>query len=354
MLISHLSGMRIVAAAVSAALLVTANPAAAQEPVRIDAKQVLSLCPTVGQPGLRLGAPREGQDPAFLARINQLPPSFAPFTEADLDLTGWSDRLAGINYLAASPDGAVNQAWGDALQQSLEADGWTPSSRRHLAATGMMDARIYEKTVATAQGPLTLIVQFDTPGSLMLSCGEAALLELAHEEYEGRLAPGTPRPLPPADSAEARLPVEADCADPALLAAFADTKRINEYGPAFRKFAAGSDAIHARKRYHDRLHGWLVWRLLGSGKVTQDRIWELGDKANPGTDKVATELMETMLGQLGQVAQAQEKGDPAAMCRAMAGVIIASANKDRRDTEHWMRANAALEEEARRLGMQLD
>lgn len=289
-----------------------------------------------------------------MAHINHLPSSFAPFTEADLDLTGWSDRLAGISYLAASPDGAVNQAWSDTLQESLEAEGWTRSPRRHLAATGMLDARMYEKIVPTGQGLRTLLVQFDTPGALMLSCGDAALLELARAEYEGRLAPGTPRPVPPVGGETTQLPAETDCTDPSLLSVFSDPKKIDETDPAFQKLTAGGDTIADRKRYQDRLHTWLTWRLLGSGKVTQDRIWELGSKANPGTDNVAMEMMQTMLGELNRVTEAQEKNDPAAMCKAMAGFIIATARKDQLDTEHWIRANTALEEEARRLGLQLD
>lgn len=357
--IRHHPGMRIPtpfwpATLLATALLSSALPATAQRPAQIGAAQALALCPVVGQPGLRFGAPRSAQDATLLAQINQLPASFAPFTEADLDLTSWSDQLAGITYLAASPDGADNQAWGEALQDSLEAEGWVPAQRPHLAATGMMDARMYEKTVPSAQGPLTLLLQFDTPGALMLSCGDAALLERAHAEADGRLAPGTPRPKPPVRREATSLPTEAACADPKLLRVFSDPYKIDELDPAFQKLIAGSTLIAAQRRHQDRLNGWLRWRLLESGQVTQDRIWDLGGDANPGTDAIAMDLMQAMLVQLGEVAKAQEQGSPAAMCRAMVGVIVTTAQKDQADIDHWTRANSALEEEARRLGLKLD
>jgi hypothetical protein len=36
------------------------------------------------------------------------------------------------------------------------------------------------------------------------------------------------------------------------------------------------------------------------------------------------------------------------------GVIVTTAQKDQADIDHWTRANSALEEEARRLGLKLD
>lgn len=352
--IRHHFLMRILTLLISFTLITTPFLAAAQEPIKIGAAQVLSLCPGVGQPGLHLGEPRSAQDPTFLSKINHLPRDFEPFTEADLDLTSWSDRLAGITYLAASPDGAFNQLWIETLQESLEAEGWTPSPRRHLAATGMLEAKMYEKTVQAKQGSLTLLVQFDTPGALILSCGDVSLLELANEEYEGRLAPGTPRPVPPIGGMQVPLPTEKDCAEPELLSAFSDVHKIDETNLAFRKLVAGGETIADLKRHQDRLHSWLRWRLIGSGKVTQQRIWELGDQANASSDAEGMEMMQAMFEKLTRVTQAQEKGDPSALCKAMVGLVIATAHKEQRDTELWIRANAALEEEARNLGLKLD
>lgn len=336
---------------VSVIAALMASSASAQAVWQTDAKRVASLCPALGLPGVFLGEPRSSQDPGLAERLNNLPPAFAPFTEADLDFTPWSDQLASVTYHAASPDAAANKAWAEALGKSLLLAGWTVSARKELASPLGVNARLFEKEADTSQGKRTMLVEFDTPGARMLRCGDVRLLELAKIESEGRLESGSRRPVAPQNNAPGRMPNEADCMNPALLAAFRQPRLIDETVPEFRELAAGGELISEQRRFGDRMHTWLVWKLLGSGQISQERIWELEDMADPEGSDGTVAMQERTIEALGMVAQAQSQNDPSKVCKSLVKAMIATAEKDGRDVIRWAKVNQALETEAQRLGI---
>ncbi len=345
----------LVSLAAAAAGLVTPAPALAQQPTIafVDAAKAASLCPGLGLTGMVLGASRAQQDQTLARRLNNLPADFAPFTEAELDFTAWSDRLAGVTYRAASPDGDVNRAWAEALEDNLLSAGWTPLDSRDLASPLAFDGKLFKKRVEGPQGARTLLLEFDIPGALMLRCGDLDLFEIGQEESEGRLAPGTPRPVAPPTAPPAPLPKAADCDDPALLAAFETPNQVDESAPAFRAFIAGGEQIFARKRHGERLRAWLTWTLLGSGRVDQERIWDIEEAATPDDD-AQTPLLQGLLGAMGGTVEAMQTGDAGKTCRSLVSVMAATAEKDEYDATRDARINQALEAEARRLRIAVD
>lgn len=349
-------GLAFLALAVSLAFSPSAH--AAVPPIAVpDAGRIERLCPGTSADGLKLGVTRAQQDHAVLAALQSLGEGFAPFTDIEQDYTNWSGRLAALTYRAPSPDGDANRAWIEAMTAMLNASGWQASDRREIAAPAVFATRLFEKPVKVDGETRQFLLEIDAAGALMLRCGDIALLEIGRAEADGRLAPGTPRPVPPRESGTAPpLPDPAHCNDPALRNAFAARERINEYAPEMRALSEASHWISARENYGRRHNVWLKWKLVESGKATQDHLWEIEEALLPAGDAgaaVETDFTAFLTAAAAMVA-AQKAGDSLAVCTSYVSVMQAEIAKDRREIIRWARLNEALEAEAKRLGIALD
>ncbi len=337
-----------------AAITLFANAAFAQSLKPIDAAQIDRICPGLTMPDLSLGKPRSQQDSYFLKQVNRLPEAFAPFTEADLEYTPWSGLLAGITYRAASPDGEVNRNLAQTLESSLLAAGWTKSDRTDLASPLVFAAQHFSKEVETPQGKRALFLEFDTPGAVMLRCGDRRLFEIQKKEYEGELEPGSRRPRqPPTASKEAKVAAISDCDDTLLLQSFGKATTIDESSPAFVEFIAGGASLSEYEQYQARIVTWLKWALLDSTKIDRERIWELEDQANRGKAQQTLSLLGMMFEKVMQADAAMKSEEPKAACQSFVAFMQAQAEKDRRDIAYHERVAKILEQEAARVGLDL-
>lgn len=341
---------------VAGASLIAALPAGAEKPAlhRITAAQVEGLCPGVGLPGTVLGAARAAQDPALVGTMGQLPARFAPFAEAELELTDWSDRLAAITWRGASPDGDVNARTMEAFRAAMAAAGWSETVQGDLMSPLGFDAVLFEKDLPTNLGLRRMLVEFDTPGALMLRCGDAELLELALAERGGQLVPGSPRPALPAPGPRAALPDDTACADPGVQAVFADDDRIDESNPVLRRLMAAGEQSSAMSQAGKRLNTWLKWKLLGSGKIDDAALWAVQDRAEAPDGASLTREMTGFLEAAGAMMQARKAGDRAQTCRAFLDVVRLQHTRAQREAAKWAAINGAFEAEAARLGIALD
>ena len=338
------------------ASLLAALPVSAEQPAlhTITPAQVEGLCPGVALPGSVLGAPRSAQDPAFVSVVSQLPARFSPFSNAELDLTNWSDRLAAITWRGASLDGAVNARTMEAFRAAMTAAGWAETVQGDLMPPLGFDAVMFEKDLPTNLGVRRMLVEFDTPGALLLRCGDAELMELALAERDGKLAPGSPRPAAPLPVIAAPLPGDAVCADPAVQAVFADNDQIDENNPVLRQLMAATEGPSAANRAGERLNVWLKWKLLGSGKVDADALWTVQEQVSAHDGDAMTEELTRFLQTGVALMEARKAGDRAGTCKAFLGMMRHQHARDLREAAQWVKVNAAFQKEAARVGVALD
>lgn len=342
---------------VVALMLAVSAPAFAQEAPKpvITADLVAKLCPVTGMPGLKLGATRKEQPPELLRNLRRLPDDFGPFTEAELDTTAWSNRVAAITYRAASPDGDVNEQLLYDFDDRMQAAGWngTVTDKTILPLSGF-GGRTLEREVEGPEGKQVLLLEFSAGGALALRCGDPALLELDQRERDGTLEPGTLRPVAPPYDPSLRLPDAAACRSVAVQEATADRDKFDEAAPEMVPFLAAATQEADRSFFGKRLMTWLEWKLLGSTKVADDGLVKIKEKAaKADVDAEMTRMMQFLaLG--GELAKAREAGDKFASCDALRRLMAFEYQGHQAKWAYWSRVNTALEAEAKRLGIALD
>jgi len=346
----------VIGAACAAALLATSAPLMAQAaPPVISADLVARLCPVTGMPGLKLGGTRAEQPPELLRSLRLLPDSFRPFTEAELDETPWSGRIAAITYRAASPDGDVNDALLEGFDETMTRAGWEPMVLGDtIMPMSVLGGRTLERDVEGGQGKQRLLLEFDASGALALRCGDPALLGQAKREQDGTLEPGSPRPVPPPFDPGLRLPEPAACQSPALQRLTVEKAKFDEEAPEIVPFLAATMQESDRAQFGKRLNTWLEWKLLGSGKLDDNRLIDLREAAaKANVDGEMRQMME-FLAIGGELAEARESGDAAKSCEALRKLMTFEHAKSRQQVAYWDRVNTALEAEAKRLGIGLE
>lgn len=342
---------------VSAAMLVISVPAAAQEVPKptISAELVSRLCPVTGMAGLKLGATRQEQPAELLRSLRRLPDSFRPFTEAELDVTSWSGKIAAVTYRAASPDGEINDALLEGFDATMVPAGWEPVVLdRTITPLSMLGGRTLEREVDGPEGRRKLLLEFDASGALALRCGDPALLEQDQRERDGTLEPGSPRPLAPAYDPTLRLPESSACQSLALQRLTVGTPKLDEEAPELVPFLAAAMQESDRAQFGKRLATWLEWKLLGSGKTDDNRLVALRTAAAKSNVDSEMRLMMQFLAVGGELAEARESGDNFKGCNALRKLMAFEHDKSRQQAAYWDRVNAALEAEAKRLGIGLE
>jgi hypothetical protein len=316
---------------------------------RIDANEATALCPSLGKTGLLFGEPSSRQNPEFVEHLHRPWPRHAPFADAALEFTPWSDRLAAVVYRAAGGNADANRLWGEELEKSLRQAGWMDSDRSDLMSATAIAPKLFEMSFETPKGRRTIVLEFDVSAGLMLRCGDAELLKLSRNERDGELEPASPRPLAVAPSPTMPLPTLSGCSDPGVLKAFKTPGHVEEKVPALRRLMEGGFQIADQKRQVERLHTWLVWRLRTSGQVSEDRIWQVEEAAAPADSKDGAAGLLNLLNAAG--GDFQSHNGPGAFCRSVIGLVVGTVEMDKHEIVRWAKINAALEVEARKLGV---
>lgn len=309
------------------------------------------LCPVGGASSLRLGHDETKQDPELRKVFSIGGKPIAPFEEARAVYTPWSEQLSAIEFNGASPDGDDNRNFIQQMTEQLEANGWVRAEGPKVFATHMMSPVVYTKDLSTADGPRRFLLQFEAPGAVLLNCGGLDLLKLSEAESEEVLAPGSPRPVPPQghDQPLANLRPQ-DCDDPAFR-----EKMMARLTAGDRTGATDSmDEASDQERYQSRLRIWLRWKMVESGKINHQALWEIEEKVAP---REAAQMEKDFIAFAGSVVamdKARKRGDAAAECRAMAALAAAETGKSGGEAARLARINAAFEAEAKRLGIEVD
>lgn len=337
--------------ALAAAVAVSASPASAQDHVIPDAAQVEQLCPQIGNNGFELGAVETGAQWSALHAIEAQAP--APLSDASLVYTSWSNRLAAIRWEGPGFEGMEHFAWLDGVSQGLEAAGW----QLHGEGDGLFEAVEYRKAIATADGQRTFAVQLTNNGNFALTCGDVALLDLSAAEAVGDLAAGSPRPVPPppewateADNWLARF----DCTDPAWIEQFAAMAELDEAGGIVVARIGEPPALAAEGDYQRRLAKWLVWKIKGSGKLSDEDFWALEERAVTYNFEESQEDFAAFITAAASLIEARDSGDGASRCKAAHGLFADTRASGEREAIRTARANAIRIEEARKLGIAVD
>lgn len=327
-----------------------ASPALAAVPIPPIETIETRMCPVGGAGALRWGQESTAQDQALLKAFSGENAPIAPFGESRDLYTQWSGKLFALEFNGASPDGDDNRAFVEGMEQQALAAGWKQAERKVTPSSLMMDARIFEKTLATADGPRLMVLEFDAPGAVILRCGDLETLRLHEDEGLEQLAPGSPRPVLPAAPAGSpgSLRTE-DCTRPEIRDNL--LKLMNDGRP---DVTGVMDQASALERYQTRLRTWLRWKIVGSGKTDGQALWEIEDKSAPRTGDQIEEEFIGLAQSITAIDAARKKRDAEAECRALVGMIAAMARDTSSEATRLAKVNAALEEEARRLGVAID
>lgn len=308
------------------------------------------LCPVGGAGALRLGLSAPAQDPALRKAFSGTNAPIAPFGEARAIYTQWSERLSGIEFNGASPDGVDNLVFVEGMIEQAEAAGWTRMERKAPGSL-MMEPEVFQKLLSTADGPRLMVLEFEASGNVALRCGDPELFKISDDEGLEQLAAGSPRPVMPDGPAHplGSLRPE-DCARPEirdnLLKVLNDGDRPELTG--------AMDQANMAERFQSRLRTWLRWKMVNSGKTDDQVLWEIEEKVAPKTiDQIEMEFGD-LAGSIVAIDEARKKGDAEGECRALARMVGGTARGSSAEAIRLAKVNAALEAEAKRLGITLD
>ncbi|KRA83704.1 hypothetical protein ASD76_06675 [Altererythrobacter sp. Root672] len=337
-----------------------AQPAQAQEAIPVPAAAVIEqMCSSTGALQYRFGetgVPGGDRLMRTLSKGFPLPASTAPFDHAKPWSTEWSDRLFGIEYTTPDEeDEGAFAAFALGLDGVLAPMGWERQPADFdpplylLTLTGDWT---WFRPVETEQGPTKLVLSLSNSVlGMTLACGRDDLAETHAREAFGDLPPGTPRPKVPEIPVPTLLSV-ADCAKPEVEAEVAKVFATE----SMDGFMA---SMVARTTYRDRLTGWMTWKLEQSGKISTEDLIDLSfssiGSVSPGGDPFAQlGMIQEMFDLLGPVAEAEEAGDAAALCRTLVPLQDWFTRVDALTLEQTEATQAALTAEAARVGVSFD
>jgi hypothetical protein len=313
--------------------------AAAQEP--LDFAAMAAQCQTDRAGFWRFGDELTG----LLAATN-----VGPYEKGLARTTSWSDRVASVELTVEQEDESTGKAQEQALVAAFEAAGWTRAEDLTTIDIGLI--LIESNHVLMPPGhddPATAPVFAGVswfPGMLRMTCTSGEWSRLDRAEMDGDLGDGSPRPAPlPAITAV--RPIKDNCADPAYVADIDDALFDGD---------AWVDQSAMRARQALRLETWMRWKLLGSGKVNEDQLWALEDRAvATETDDPEARLVQgmEMLSLFPEIEAARKAGDNAALCPLYIRIVDIMATEDKRRLDRWARIEPLYLEAAAPAGVDL-
>jgi hypothetical protein len=288
------------------------------------------------------------------SEINQpLDASFAPFADAMISYTRFSNRLVSTSFTTSFDDGKNANLAADQLARLVEARGWIALEKPEKNS----DEYAYLFAIKAEAGDVTAttlgIVAYDD--SLIVTCQNSETATINDEEAGGKMPVGSPRP----DFADyAPEPVSftpADCDNPG---------RVEELQIALNASSRSFLSPNwSRVAYEDDLASWKIMKLTSSGKIDYDtvsgKIIALID--TPETEKDMQDAAK-MLEDHVDAMQKLEPNDQAGMCRlifAFEQRLNASLLPDPNasgdgKTRAWRATHQLLDAEAKRLGVSFE
>jgi hypothetical protein len=206
--------------------------------------------------------------------------------------------------------------------------------------------RVYE-----LPGDAKVVASFGRLGKqVTMSCGHKGLLHANVREAFGELPAGTPRPqAPPLQLTKAASP--ADCDQPEVqreMLTIMDGRANEVMSQMLRRIS-----------HDERLIEWKRWKLASSGKVGKERMLEIMAAAlaagSPGGDALAGfALIPDLLATLEKLVGQAQAGDASAACRSSFDMVAIFRKMEGTSARQWAAMDAALEAEARKVGVSLD
>lgn len=282
----------------------------------------------------------------------KLTPHMAPFDRAGPLATPWSGRLALVEYSGELVDEAAASAMLGALFAAAERAGWTRNAElEDVGGLPLYLMPLAGERVYAMPGDTDIVASFGRLGKqVTLSCGHKDLLKANAREAFGELPAGTPRPVAP----ELKLTSAssaADCDRPEVQREMLTVMdgRANEV----------MSQMMRRIKHTERLTEWKKWKLESSGKVGKDRLLQLTldalDAASPGGDPLAGfALFPELLAVMDRLAAQAQGGDTAAACRSSFDMAAVFRKMESVSSGQWRALDAALEAEAKKVGVALD
>ncbi|MEG3146080.1 hypothetical protein U1839_15600 [Sphingomonas sp. RT2P30] len=327
---------------------------------KVDALPIERMCSKDGVYQYRFGStdlpPSLISMPGFDQR--PLPESARPFERVALSATKWSNRFYGADFEAHFANQTTALSVIDHLAKRFEALGWT--ARRRVAGSEMTAEDISLLDPAPAEGdvhlyadaasmkadpPMGVRANFDRLGTAVtFSCDNVALLSIQIHEALGDLPPGTPKPLLPAMPRPVAL-------NPALCATAAGQSQID--GIAGGTPDAATRFVASVMGYHERIVVWKSDRLTKSGKVSAARMADIamsGLTAGGNLMQGLTSAMK-MLDDANRYSSKLAAGDKPGACRAIVTMMGRLATVEAATRPQWHSIEAALDAEAKRIGV---
>jgi|GEM_PF-4504199 len=282
----------------------------------------------------------------------RLTPHMAPFDQARPLATPWSGRLAQVEYSAQLTQDADATAAFGALAAAAEQAGWTrkaeleDAGRLPIYLLSLAGDRVYE-----LPGDGKVVASLARVGKqVTLSCGHKDLLHANAREALGELPAGTPRPQAPPLKLTAAASLS-DCDRPDVQREMLTVMdgRANEV----------VSQLLRRISHDERLIEWKRWKLESSGKVGKERMLEIMAAAleagSPGGDALAGfDLFPDLLATLERLAGQAQAGDAPAACRSSFDMVAIFRKMEAISAGQWAAMDAALEAEARKVGVSLN
>ena len=304
------------------------------------------------------GVPGSSKIAALMDRKLQLPGELAPFSHAKPRSTDWSEQFMEMTYSVPIDTANAARATGliDRLAAALNAAGWVqlkvPEGEEPLYRAGYSGDHVFSFNLPEAgdRKRVLLALSYDL-GELTLSCGRDDLLYMHAQEAFGKLPPGTLRPAVP-DIAIPVITTRQDCDSPLLQR---EAAALFAGGGADRFIGT----MLARTEYRDRLTTWMIWRLDSSGKISPQRLLNLGmsalSKSSPKGDPFAAlALLDELFPIIDLMAKAEKLNDPVQMCQSLIPFHNLMRKADAITLKQTQATQAALSAEAARLGVSLD
>lgn len=275
-----------------------------------------------------------------------------PYDKGRARTTSWSDRVASVELTVEQEDESVGKAQEQALVAAFEAAGWTRVEDPATIDIGLILIESNHVLMPPghadpANAPVFAGVSW-LPGTLRLTCTSAEWTRRDRAEMDGELADGSPRPAPlPAITAV--RPSKDSCADPAYVAdidALFDSDASDEW---FNQSAM-------RSRQAQRLEVWMHWKLRKLGKLSDEQIWEIENRAvEPEPEDPNARMAEgmEMLALLPEIQGAKSSGDKAALCLLYVRIVDLIALADQRRLDRWGRIESLYLEAAAVAGVDL-
>lgn len=344
--------------------LPTSVRAALPTPVadQIAALPIERMCSKDGALGWKFGSTDHDISPIHKpGAVNRdLGTELAPFKEAALGATKYSNKFYSATYLVDLGDKALEQEAVDALALRFEEAGWVLGQRTLDDDGPFYDIPPEDDAVQfySAEGVeypgsgegVRLLVSHSL-GELTVDCEYVALAKAQMKEALGEMPPGTPKPKFVSNQSAFGF-AESDCEEPAKRDFILNRMRR---GDMFA-MAPGADRIN----YEERLSDWKIMKLVESGKISRDALNDkiIGLLDNPetvGSMEAGLSMLEGFAGFLDEA----KPGDEAGLCRALHNMLqqgvkasapVAGATGDA-VTPQWRATHELLDKEAARLGV---